>query len=163
MTPAGSVNHLKQVQQHGVASLYTNLAGSMTASDLNEWIANTIRSAQEDGDDDSIKELAAIMLSRGEILPAAMQEFVVGYLKGPMPVAKKASRGPNPRSNAVRDIVIRRTVAWIAKRYDLKPTKNAETSTAESGCSIVTAALARVGIHMQEKTIEKIWDSRPKN
>jgi hypothetical protein len=55
---------------------------------------------------------------------------------------------------------------WIAfsvneaMKRGFAPTRNAESrgnKARESACSIVTTALARVGVHLSERTVEDIW------
>ena len=43
----------------------------------------------------------------------------------------------------------------------IKPTRNrAARDNTESGCSAVAKALARVGIHIDETGVEKVWANR---
>ena len=44
--------------------------------------------------------------------------------------------------------------------YRFHPTRNREQTTHESACSIVTEALERVGVHLEETSVEKIWEGR---
>jgi len=57
--------------------------------------------------------------------------------------------------------------AWIAaavetvhERGGFKCTRSHDIVKSDSACSIVTAALARLGVHIPERTVEDIWGSR---
>jgi hypothetical protein len=68
----------------------------------------------------------------------------------------KPKRGRNSKDTWGRDaVIVGRLIPPLLDRF--KPTRNDATKDTESACSIVTAALARVGIHLSEKQVEGIW------
>jgi hypothetical protein len=60
----------------------------------------------------------------------------------------------------MRDLMIASTVAAVAHGASCSPTRSHATPqpAGRSACSIVQAALAQVGMHLSERTIEDIWD-----
>ena len=164
MTPAAGVVGLRRIFEGGMASLYDNIAAAAPSARTDEWIANLVSIAKDGGDDAGIRQIAAHMMSKGHELPVSLREYVIEVLRAPTAAKKNPAKpGPDARSLAVRDTVIRQTVAWIARRYDLKPTRNVATDTAASSCSVVSEALSRIGIHLSEGAVAKIWDGRKKS
>jgi hypothetical protein len=92
-----------------------------------------------------------------EVLPAHLRDYVCGLLS-------KTPDGVRRTYAAGRDLYIAEVVDGIVGR-GFPPTRNEATrarerygaSANESACSIVAKALARVGVHMSERSIEDLW------
>jgi hypothetical protein len=79
--------------------------------------------------------------------------------------AKWPQRKRGRRSQtAGRDLVIAGAVSLVVHGARFSPTRNhaAPQPAGPSACSIVRAALAQVGLHLSERTIEEIWSNRHK-
>jgi hypothetical protein len=74
---------------------------------------------------------------------------------GLRPSARKRGRPPQQRE---RHVQIAGAVAMLVE-FGLKPTRShmGRLPSGSSACSIVTAALARLGEHLDERTVEGIW------
>ena len=99
-----------------------------------------------------LQDTARHIRSIGNSLPLWLQDYFI--LASETGASRK--RGRNRLDNVVRDFAIATTVEGIAQRYSLPSTRNTSTTT-ESGCSIVTKALQRLGIHMSEANVNAIW------
>jgi hypothetical protein len=73
-----------------------------------------------------------------------------------VPINKRAA---DTRIATYRNFVIIYAVARLTQQ-GFRPTRNREQEAQESACSIVTEALKRVGVHMDESNVEKIWGGR---
>lgn len=61
-----------------------------------------------------------------------------------------------------RDEVIRYTVELVAKAFKLNKTRTGENRKVESACSLVAAALKKLGIrNLKESAVNEIWRQRP--
>ena len=91
-----------------------------------------------------------------EVMPPHLRDYICGALS--------KTRGVRRTYAAGRDGLIAYAV-WDATMCGFRPTRNEATRRKEalgepasqSACSIVTKALARVGVHMSERSIEDIW------
>jgi hypothetical protein len=95
-----------------------------------------------------------------QVMPRHTREFIAGILtmaKDHLP--RKRGRYAKGLYD-LRDLTIVKAVDYIAKRGDFFPTRNPETKTNESACSIVRTALERNGMHLSERTVEDIWNNR---
>jgi hypothetical protein len=91
-----------------------------------------------------------------EIMPAHLRSYVARVLS-------KAPEGLKRTYSAGRDQYLLEAL-YDTIRLDFPATRNDATrdkGTQESACSIVQKALARVGVHMEERTVEDIWSNRP--
>jgi len=94
--------------------------------------------------------------------------FIELARKAAIPILKRARPAagskPGPRSLSWRDRLIIEAIRVVCAQHNLKPTRNAGSRDEEhdpSGCSVVAAALRRLGIELDEKTItDKIWPKR---
>jgi hypothetical protein len=92
-----------------------------------------------------------------DVMPAHLRDYVCGLLS-------KTPDGLRHTYAAGRDIYIAETVDGIVGR-GFPATRNEATRAKErrgapanqSACSIVAKALARIGAHVEERSIEKIW------
>jgi hypothetical protein len=101
---------------------------------------------------------AAVMLTGG-ISDPELRTYVEGRLTVGIPSIGKRGPGRSKKDNAYRDMVIvGRLIPPLLDRFD--PTRNAATK-GESACSIVSKALARVGMHMSEGAVERVWEKLP--
>jgi hypothetical protein len=76
------------------------------------------------------------------------------------PLLQKKKRGRGPRYKALRDDAIVSIVSELVEKFDLRPTRTHGRRRQEkpSACSIVQAALAQFGLHLDERSVEGIWD-----
>ena len=103
---------------------------------------------------------AAVMLNATHcISDPELRTYVEGRLTVGIPSIGKRGPGRSKKDNAYRDMVIvGRLIPPLLDRFD--PTRNAATK-GESACSIVSKALARVGMHMSEGAVERVWEKLP--
>lgn len=101
--------------------------------------------------DEQLRVAAIILLEAGMPLPVALGQYVTGILREALPRKHKLA-------NRERDIQICFAVQRIAEQ-GFRPTRNVASRGGEtqSACSIVRAALERMGIYLSEDAIEKIW------
>jgi hypothetical protein len=94
-----------------------------------------------------------------EVMPPHLRDYICGVLS--------KEKGLRRTYAAGRDGHIAYAV-WDATMRGFAPTRNEVTRrkealrepAAQSACSIVTKALARVGVHMSERSIEDIWAAK---
>jgi hypothetical protein len=94
-----------------------------------------------------------------EVMPPHLRDYICGVLS--------KEKGLRRTYAAGRDEHIAYAV-WDATMRGFPPTRNEVTRrkealrepAAQSACSIVTKALARVGVHMSERSIEDIWAAK---
>ena len=99
-------------------------------------------------------DAAAEFIEEGKQLPQGLRAYIVEVLRKPDDTPKK--RGQDPFANYPRNFDIACTIANVVS-MGFKATRNQATE-AESACSIVQQALERVGVHMSEANVEKIWE-----
>jgi hypothetical protein len=66
-------------------------------------------------------------------------------------------RGHGPRNTLARDRYIAGVVTTICRQHKLDPYRNPISEHDHNGCAIVAKALARLGIELTEKTVERIY------
>jgi hypothetical protein len=89
-------------------------------------------------------------------MPASLGRYAAEVLGRQSQGAPRRRRGRDPYGNHVRDFHITSAVLNVA-RLGLKPTRNRATEK-ESACSIVRGALEKLGVHLSEAAVEKIWE-----
>jgi hypothetical protein len=95
------------------------------------------------------------------IMPVSVREYICEALS-------RSEKGLKRTYAAGRDRHIVQVVYEMARERGFPPTRNAAMRERErlgqpasqSACSIVTKALARLDVHMQERAIEDIWAAR---
>jgi hypothetical protein len=100
------------------------------------------------------RTLAAQILDGGAALPEALNDYIVADLKKLAPARRGAGR--DPYANDIRDHCILYAVLRVMKDGGFAITRNRATVGRESACSLATAALAELGIHLSESAVEKI-------
>jgi hypothetical protein len=98
---------------------------------------------------------AARFVESGRPLPTRLRELIVEVLKA-VADARPTKRGRDPYANHPRNFQIACTIFNVIN-LGFRPTKNRATE-AESACSIVAKALAKLDIHLSDVSIEKIWE-----
>ena len=96
--------------------------------------------------------IAAAYTKRDLPLPLSLQRYVVEAAQGTC----RRRRGRDVLANLARDVAITVAVLAACRHGALKPARN-EASEHECGCSIVSKALARVGMDMPEPTVVKAY------
>jgi hypothetical protein len=66
-------------------------------------------------------------------------------------------RGHGPRNTLARDRYIAVVVTAMCRGHGLDPYRNPISEHKNSGCAVVARALARLGIRLTEKTVERIY------
>jgi hypothetical protein len=97
--------------------------------------------------------VAAALIDNGYSLPGPLKEFVIEFLPNP----EVPRRGRGRKREYMRDDVIAWVVSSICIQWGFSPTRN-EATRGPSAISIVKRALEKVGIHLTEAAITKIWD-----
>jgi hypothetical protein len=104
---------------------------------------------------------AVILQATGTIADQRLRDYACRRLSGDMsrpPV--KPARGRSADDNRWRNVCIVGYLIPPLLRAEFPPTRNEATET-ESACSIVSQALAKIGIKLGEKAIAKIWARYP--
>ena len=100
---------------------------------------------------EQLRVAAMMLLETGNPLPFALSRYLIGILRKGLPLKHKlANRG--------RDLQVCFCIKLLVEEGFL-PTRNLASrgSDTESACSVVRAALEKMGIVMSEDAIEKIW------
>jgi hypothetical protein len=106
-------------------------------------------------------ELQTPLLQRRELAPGHLQ--IISYLQDITLTAehKRRPRGRPWTENVVRDILILLFVGEACRLFGLHPTRARDSRRAKrdpSGVSLITAALAHCGLHLEEASVQKyIW------
>jgi len=104
---------------------------------------------------------AVILQSTGGIADKRLRDYAVRRLSGDMPPPPvKPTRGRSADDNRWRNVCIVLGLIPPLLQAEFPPTRNEATET-ESACSIVSQALATIGIKLGEKAIAKIWAGYP--
>ena len=104
---------------------------------------------------------AMILQASGGIADERLRDYACGRLSGDMPPPPvKPARGRSADDNQWRNVCIVGYLIPPLLRAEFPPTRNEATET-ESACSIVSKALAKIGIKLGEKAIAKIWARYP--
>lgn len=94
-------------------------------------------------------------MEAGRPLNPYLRERAIALLRrGPSATPGKHRNGPR---TAMRDVQIVCAIL-IAQKHGLARTRNGATKIRHSACSIVAEELSRIGIHLSEPAIEKIWE-----
>jgi hypothetical protein len=100
-------------------------------------------------------------LERNEIPPLLARELVISRLRRDLAGAQPRHRGRDPFANMERDLCIVVAVGQTAQKFGFALTRNRATrdlEKRESACSIVAAALKRLGVEgISEDAVEKVW------
>jgi hypothetical protein len=105
---------------------------------------------------DATWEIAANFIDEGYVLPEGLRQYIVDLLLGDATCAPAKSRGRAGYVNYERDFKIASVIRQVVDR-GFKPTRNHATES-ESACSIVNKALKRLGLHLSEAAVVKIWE-----
>ena len=104
---------------------------------------------------------AMILQATGGIADKRLRDYACRRLSGDMPPPPvKPARGRGADDNRWRNVCIVGYLIPPLLRAEFPPTRNEATET-ESACSIVSQALAKIGIKLGEKAIAKIWARYP--
>ena len=104
---------------------------------------------------------ATILQATGGIADKRLRDYACRRLSGDMPPPPvKPARGRSADDNQWRNVCIVGYLIPPLLRAEFSPTRN-EATESESACSIVSQALAKIGIKLREKTIAKIWARYP--
>jgi hypothetical protein len=100
--------------------------------------------------DNQLRHEALNLIERlpDEDMPPHLRDYICGVLS--------KEKGLRRTYAAGRDQAIIEVLYSIAKWRGFSPTRNRSRKTV-SACFIVAAALARIGVHMNERSIEDIW------
>jgi hypothetical protein len=96
-------------------------------------------------------------------MPVPLREYIAQKLESfsHSRSDKRGKRGRHPRSNFLRDFAVMYVIARIVEiGFDPTRTRTRHGKSPDSACSIAHAALKRLGVHMDETNVEKIWESR---
>jgi hypothetical protein len=133
--------------------LIGNLAGIYDDDKGEQLIAKAVR-----GDQVAHRVLcyfAAGFVKGGCGLPLRLRQYIAASLHSQAKEPPQRRRGRDPYANNTRDFYIALTVSQIVG-LGFRPTRNRATES-ESACSITAKALAKCGLHMDERNVERIW------
>jgi hypothetical protein len=103
-----------------------------------------------------LRELAIVMLERGDQLPESLRKLVVEFLRDPEAHTKR-NRGRSSQDLMGRNLEIKFVISQIVKRWKFSPTRNTATERA-SAASIVREALKQsANVRLTEAAINDIW------
>jgi len=102
--------------------------------------------------DEQVTAIAIWLLEAGQPLPSSFSEFLISLLR---------KRLPKVRGNRARDFQYCIAVRMM-QDHGFSPTRNralhGDPDASESGCSILSKALAGMGTHVSERALEQIWE-----
>jgi hypothetical protein len=109
-------------------------------------------------------EIAVRHIALQKPLPMHLGSYIVALLRRQFKAPPKRGKGRySAHQNTIRDYVIVYIVASLQK-MGIPPTRSranhGSDSKKASGCSIVVAALAKTGVHIDETGVEKVWQKR---
>ena len=134
-----------------------------TGYDYNDEKGAELIKQANSGDREADAALCRIALQYmlyGKEMPSNLRAYVMGILIRRFKTPPARQRGGSPHGRHRRNLYI---VGMVSRLVDMgiKPTRNrAARGGVESGCSAVAKALARVGIHIDETGVEKVWANR---
>ena len=108
--------------------------------------------------------IATLLLALGALGLKKLEEEVVVGLLGDALYPRARKRGGDKFANLTRNIFIAGAVKHISSQFKISPTRNRAKRTSgvgESACSIVAAALSRLGVNklnLTEDAVEKVWN-----
>jgi hypothetical protein len=105
---------------------------------------------------DATWQIAANFVDEGCVLPEGLRQYIVDLLLGIETATPAIRRGRAHYANFERDFKIACVIRHIVDR-GFRPTRNNATEN-ESACSIVKQALQRLGLHLTEGAVVKIWE-----
>lgn len=106
-----------------------------------------------------VLEMAIDCLTDDRKMPGTVATYAMFALLNPWQVAARRC-GRRLSKNTGRNEMIVRTIDGLFKHFRLRPTRNRDAPTTDSGCSIVTKILAEYGARRTEAAVEKIWEAR---
>jgi hypothetical protein len=110
---------------------------------------------------DIASQMTADAFARGELPPEWVQTLMTIKLNNDLDSrAKPRRRGPVKQMS--RDFWVTGAIQKIIAIYRFPATRNRGTRDSESACSIVARALERIGVHLSEEGVEKIWEKWPR-
>src|SRR5262245_49680249 len=124
-----------------------------------------VEAAEKDGDEIADAALRLVFAEMAGVMPAQRE---AGHLQvwsyGQRAVLRPPNRRPRGKrwyDNWIRDLDICFLIARASAQFNLFPARNREARRANrnpSGISIIVAALARNGLHLEEDTVQRdIW------
>jgi hypothetical protein len=123
--------------------------------------AKLVEDARKGNDPEADAELCewgALAVSSAGNIPLPLRRYIADKLLEQAEAARR-KRGQHPDTFLLRNFSIMYAVARLSER-GFHPTRNPAQRSQESACSIVTVALGRVGTHMSEDNVEKVWGQR---
>jgi hypothetical protein len=167
-----------------VATVYQQLSSDWSR----QWLEITLRKYLRGGLISVIKVVeaadagdeiadAALREVGGELVEAALRDAERVGRPGDLQIIayfqRAAQRAPHGRRRGKhhwsdhwsRNLIICMLIHLASNEFGIKPTRNRESTRAgrnPSGCSLVTAGLARNGVHLKERSIQQnIWLGLP--
>jgi len=125
-------------------------------------VSDLVRSSR-DGDETAhrfLLELAAARIEQAQSLSRPLKEFVIEFLRDPK--KSNSARVGRKRSDFARDFFIFYAIFQIKTKWEFPATRNEATRSA-SAASITQKALEKVGIHLTEAAVTKIWNCKKKS
>ena len=101
-------------------------------------------------------QIAAFFIRDDCSQPPQLRTYIVDSLQSEASDPPPRRRGVDPLANESRNFRIAWAIGEVIK-LGFHPTRNRATADTQSACSVVTAALAKCGVHLSEPAVEKIW------
>lgn len=115
--------------------------------------------AAEGGDaaaDACLRVAAAMFLERGQTVPVSLGSYIARSLRASLPRPRKHRLQNRARDGVIFDCIN------DAIKLGFSPTRNAASRGREdctlSACAIVATALSKIGMHISEEAVEKVWN-----
>jgi hypothetical protein len=182
MKPEGSARHAMEDALRGLIWLYDSPIPEKRAA-AEEDIKASVKYAWLGNAEDSqyMRELAAMLMERGDQLPEALHNFIVEFLRNPnkpkLPfgntderfrawldeIRSLIARKPGPSSGVLvsRNIEIWAAMEHIVKTWNIPATRNQATKEKgkrASAASIVREAIEKgADVHLSEAAVVKAW------
>lgn len=110
----------------------------------------------------TLRAIAVSLIESGEPLPESLRGWAVEAINSGA-TKQRTTPGPKPAKHADRNGLIFTAAQEICRTYGFKMTRNRESMSRDTACSIVAKALEQVGLAMSEVNVEKIVEKRTKN
>jgi hypothetical protein len=120
--------------------------------------ANLVKAANRGDRDATVSacEWAYLAVCSQAGIPQSLKEYVTNLLFEKAEAGRKR-RGKHPDEQFSRNYAIMYAVARVAE-HGFEPTRT--QTHRDCACSIVSLALEKIGVHMSEDNVERIWGER---
>jgi hypothetical protein len=100
--------------------------------------------------------IAARFVEGGCAMPRRLRAYMAELLYSQARGIPQGRRGQKPYAKFTRNFDVACIILEVVK-LGFHPTRNRATQESESACSVVAKALVKLGVHMSDSAVEKVW------